>query len=286
MKTAKGASLSFLASPADLALGAALRDLSAAEVFAAVTGTDSRRELALSRRAEGRALAAVIGRWRIRLALLPSVAMLAAWQYSGMRIICPGDTEWPSQLDDLGDARPLVLWVRGVADLRFSCLNSVSIVGSRAASGYGNHVALEMAATLAERGVSVISGGAYTTDYRLCAPSECCWQVAVLLAIFHANLGPAGGRDEPDFHGGLRPAPVQRVTAAEASQEQPFGRLRMKARYESLATWLSPDDAALDHIDAIVPPGTNTYDPNEYWKPADLTDAALRRRPLATRSAA
>jgi DNA recombination-mediator protein A len=33
------------------------------------------------------------------------------------------------------------------------------MVGSRAASGYGNHVALEMAATLAEHGVSVVSGG-------------------------------------------------------------------------------------------------------------------------------
>jgi len=31
-------------------------------------------------------------------------------------------------------------------------VNSVSIVGSRAATGYGSHVAVEMAATLAERG--------------------------------------------------------------------------------------------------------------------------------------
>jgi len=49
---------------------------------------------------------------------------------------------------------------------------------------------------------------------------------------------------------------------------------------------LTVDDATLDRIDAIVPPGTNAYDPNEYWKPPALTDAALRRRPLATRSAA
>ena len=77
-----------------------------------------------------------------------------------MRVIIPGDTEWPSQLDDLGDARPVVLWARGTADLRFACLNSVSMVGSRAASGYGNHVAVQMAASLAERGVTVVSGGA------------------------------------------------------------------------------------------------------------------------------
>ena len=71
----------------------------------------------------------------------------------------PGDAEWPTQLDDLGDARPLLLWVRGSADLRPTCVNSVSIVGSRAATGYGSHVAIEMAATLAEGGVAIVSGG-------------------------------------------------------------------------------------------------------------------------------
>jgi DNA processing protein len=95
---------------------------------------------------------------------MPSTGRLAAWQEIGMRLVMPGDAEWPSQLDDLGDARPVVLWVRGTADLRFACLNSVAIVGSRAASGYGNHVALEMAATLAEHGVSVVSGGAFGID--------------------------------------------------------------------------------------------------------------------------
>jgi DNA processing protein len=34
------------------------------------------------------------------------------------------------------------------------------MVGSGAASGYGNHVAVEMAASLAERDVTVVSGGA------------------------------------------------------------------------------------------------------------------------------
>jgi len=36
-------------------------------------------------------------------------------------------------------------------------------VGARAATGYGEHVATEMAAALAERGFAVISGGAYST---------------------------------------------------------------------------------------------------------------------------
>jgi antitoxin YefM len=59
-----------------------------------------------------------------------------------------------------------VLWLQGTADLRLTCVNSVAIVGSRAATGYGNHVAVELAAVLAEKGIGVISGGAYSTKTR------------------------------------------------------------------------------------------------------------------------
>ena len=82
----------------------------------------------------------------------------------GVRLVCPGDPEWPTQLDDLGDAAPCALWLRGPADLRYACLRSVSVVGSRAASAYGTHVGTELAAALAERGWTVISGGAYGID--------------------------------------------------------------------------------------------------------------------------
>jgi hypothetical protein len=44
---------------------------------------------------------------------------LAAWQDSGLRVIAPGDEEWPSQLHDLGDTGPLLLWARGNAALPF-----------------------------------------------------------------------------------------------------------------------------------------------------------------------
>ncbi|MEV4249719.1 aldo/keto reductase [Streptosporangium canum] len=49
---------------------------------------------------------------------------------------------------------------------------------------------------------------------------------------------------------------------------------------------LTLDDATLDRIDEIVPPGTNTYHPDGVWRPLSLTDTARRRRPLADRSAA
>ncbi len=156
--------LSFLAQPGDQVLGAALRLIPAADLLSAVTGTGEQGELALTGLALDARLVRAIDRWRDRLGEVPSVARLAAWQQRGLRLVMPGDAEWPTQLDDLGDARPLLLWVRGTADLRFACLESVSMVGARAASGYGNHVALEIAASLAEHGVTIVSGGAFGID--------------------------------------------------------------------------------------------------------------------------
>jgi aryl-alcohol dehydrogenase-like predicted oxidoreductase len=48
---------------------------------------------------------------------------------------------------------------------------------------------------------------------------------------------------------------------------------------------LALDDAVLDRIDEIVPPGANLYNP-DMRTPPPLADAALRRRPLAQRAAA
>ncbi|SOD83060.1 DNA recombination-mediator protein A [Streptomyces sp. Ag109_G2-15] len=79
---------------------------------------------------------------------------------AGVRFVCPGDAEWPRQLDDLGDARPTGLWVRGPAGLRMWALRSVAVVGARACTEYGAHVAATLASGLAERGWVVVSGGA------------------------------------------------------------------------------------------------------------------------------
>jgi DNA processing protein len=105
-----------------------------------------------------------IERWRKRRAEVPPPARLEVWEEAGFRIVCPGEAEWPTQLDDLGASRPVVLWLRGPADLRFSCLRSVSVVGSRAATAYGSHVATELSAELAGLGWTVISGGAFGID--------------------------------------------------------------------------------------------------------------------------
>ncbi|UUS33179.1 MULTISPECIES: DNA-processing protein DprA [Streptomyces] len=82
----------------------------------------------------------------------------------GGRFVVPGDAEWPSQLDDLGDARPVGLWVRGGPDLRRWALRSVAVVGARACTPYGAHMAAALGAGLAERGWVVVSGAAFGID--------------------------------------------------------------------------------------------------------------------------
>ncbi|MFJ4685731.1 DNA-processing protein DprA [Streptomyces sp. NPDC088789] len=89
---------------------------------------------------------------------------LAAARAAGVRFVAPGDGEWPRQLEDLGDARPLGLWVRGRSSLRIWALKSVAVVGARACTEYGAQVAVGLAAGLAERGWVVVSGGAYGVD--------------------------------------------------------------------------------------------------------------------------
>ncbi|WP_030231598.1 DNA-processing protein DprA [Streptomyces sp. NRRL S-455] len=89
---------------------------------------------------------------------------LATARHAGVRFVCPGSVEWPGQLDDLGDARPLGLWVRGPASLRMWALRSVAVVGARACTEYGAHMAATLAAGLAEQGWVVVSGGAYGID--------------------------------------------------------------------------------------------------------------------------
>lgn len=89
---------------------------------------------------------------------------LAVAREAGVRFLCPGHVEWPGQLDDLGDARPLGLWVRGRASLRMWALRSVAVVGARACTEYGAHMAATLAGGLAERGWVVVSGGAYGVD--------------------------------------------------------------------------------------------------------------------------
>ncbi|MFF0573411.1 DNA-processing protein DprA [Streptosporangium saharense] len=102
--------------------------------------------------------------WAARLETADPTWDLAEGERRGARLVIPGDSEWPTQLNDLEDRAPYALWLHGEANLRFSCLRSVAIVGSRAATPYGTHLAAEFGAGLGERGWSIVSGGAYGID--------------------------------------------------------------------------------------------------------------------------
>ncbi|MDT7774168.1 MAG: processing protein [Pseudonocardiales bacterium] len=96
---------------------------------------------------------------------------LLAADKAGARLLIPEDEDWPampflafdrSSHDHL--AAPLALWVRGPARLAELTERSVAIVGSRASTGYGNHVANSLAYGVAELGCAVVSGAAYGID--------------------------------------------------------------------------------------------------------------------------
>jgi DNA processing protein len=175
------AALSILTDPGDEVLGALLRAVSPGEVLDLIrsdcrdpgsvlrpAGQDDRVPRdgahAGSRTISQAAADRAIERWRARRADVPPLARLELWEQAGLRIVCPGEPEWPTQLDDLGDARPVAIWLQGTANLRFACLHSVSVVGSRAATAYGSHVATELSAELSGLGWTVISGGAFGID--------------------------------------------------------------------------------------------------------------------------
>jgi len=91
-------------------------------------------------------------------------ADLTVGRRCGAQPLRPGTAGWPTQVDDLGERTPLVLWVRGAADLRLIALRSISVVGTRAATSYGEQIARRWSAEFTAQGCSVVSGGAFGVD--------------------------------------------------------------------------------------------------------------------------
>lgn len=98
-------------------------------------------------------------------------ADLDAAAAAGARLLVPEDPQWPSwafagfataRRADL--APPVALWARGPGVASALADRSVTVVGSRAATRYGLHVAAEFAAALGRRGVTVFSGAAFGID--------------------------------------------------------------------------------------------------------------------------
>jgi DNA processing protein len=120
----------------------------------------------------------------VRIGQDESLADLARAERWGARLVIPEDDEWPAlplhaltvavadEPDDHRDQSdrtvapvpPVALWVRGPARLDELADRSVAIVGSRASTAYGEHVAAELGHQLGERGWTVVSGGAFGID--------------------------------------------------------------------------------------------------------------------------
>jgi DNA processing protein len=103
---------------------------------------------------------------------------IARTERLGARVVTPEDDEWPHQLADLSRISrpatgqrvdrdtypPVCLWVRGAPRLAEAVRESVAVVGARASTSYGSHMATEIAYGLAVRDWAVVSGGAYGID--------------------------------------------------------------------------------------------------------------------------
>jgi DNA processing protein len=87
----------------------------------------------------------------------------------GGRLVTPDELEWPALaltafngVDPRchpASVAPLALWVLGGAQIDEVTLRAAAVVGTRAATVYGEHVAADLAAGLCERGVAVVCGG-------------------------------------------------------------------------------------------------------------------------------
>ena len=109
-------------------------------------------------------LGAARQRWAPRIPDLAPARDLATMQRLGGRLIVPSDELWPRQLADLGLQEPLCLWWRGMEQELPAPATSIALVGSRDSTSYGASVTGDLAYSLAQRGFTIISGGAYGID--------------------------------------------------------------------------------------------------------------------------
>lgn len=175
---------SSLAEPGDAVASSLIERLGAAEALAHVVASTPAAELPGSADDDTASVQAGLDRWRPRLDRGLLARRLDIAHRLGARLLQPGCESWPEALDDLGPHAPLVLWVRGDPEA-LRTPRQLALVGARAATGYGEHVAAELAAGASERGVLVVSGGAFGID-----------------AVAHRAALGAGGRTVAFLAGG------------------------------------------------------------------------------------
>ncbi|MFL1999371.1 DNA-processing protein DprA [Microbacterium sp. A1-JK] len=146
-------------------------------------------------------LAKGLARWKTRGDATAVRAAVESARRTGARLILPGDPGWPGRLADLGVHGPFVLWSRGDTALVADDRRTVAIVGARAATAYGEHVAGELAAELASAGITIVSGAAYGID-----------------GVAHRSALHVGGRTVALLAGGVdRPYPSGHAALIDAT---------------------------------------------------------------------
>lgn len=168
------AAWSVIAEPGDGAAGALIRERGAAEALRFVL---SERHPGGSTRDERTAeTVAGLARWRPRLRSWDVERALQSAARVGATLLVPDaasvpPTPWPRGVSDLGDHAPIALWARGAADALGAGGDgssepggAIALVGARAATGYGEHVASELSAGLVRMGMRIVSGAAYGID--------------------------------------------------------------------------------------------------------------------------
>lgn len=161
-----------LIEPGDAIAGAAIAVLGAPAFLEAVLRGDDARGLAARLVESGaddggrliREFTAGLRRWTPRIDDAGVGRSLDQARRVGAVPLVPDDELWPAGLDSLGLHRPVALWARGSQDVLRSLPRSIALVGARAASPYGEHVAVEAAAGLVARGFAIVSGAAYGID--------------------------------------------------------------------------------------------------------------------------
>ncbi|MDQ0725587.1 DNA-processing protein DprA [Microbacterium sp. W4I20] len=158
-----------IAEPGDAVAGTLIAELGAADALDFALGNRSGQASPMGKATERgghatrRAMAEGRARWRPRADPRAVRDALRGALDVNATLLVPGDEFWPSSFHDLEANAPSALWVRGRPELLVA-EPRVAVVGARAASGYGEHVAAELAGDLAATGAVIVSGGAYGID--------------------------------------------------------------------------------------------------------------------------
>lgn len=148
--------LAVASEPGDAVTGRMIRTVGASETIARVLADE------VPPRPDG-------DTWQRRLAprinLAQTRRVLAETERPGMRVLIPGDAEWPAGVDALGDGAPVALWAKGdIGLLSRPVWDRLTVTGARASTAYGEHVTTELVQSAVADSRVVFSGGAYGID--------------------------------------------------------------------------------------------------------------------------